>query len=169
MKKTFRLIITAAVLLLLLNLFNACATPYSPYSWWGNTGYQETFYAPDVVSVSFTGNKTTPYERVHDFALLRAAELALRNNYPYFEVISDKDISTSSVTTTGGSSNTVERTSNKTGEKTTTTTHTPTTSAVEVAPKILLEVKFHNNRPDSGKIYESRFIDGSIRAKYKLN
>jgi hypothetical protein len=61
-----------------------CATGYHSYSLSG--GYSETWYAPDTVRVVFRGNEYTFPEQTQDFALLRAAELAIAHGYSYFRL-----------------------------------------------------------------------------------
>jgi hypothetical protein len=56
-------------------LFSSCATPYRPLN--DRYGYSEKQVAIDVYEVSFLGNGSTSHERVLDFAMLRAAEIAL--------------------------------------------------------------------------------------------
>jgi hypothetical protein len=155
----------------LITLLAACSTSYQPLSRMGG-GYQETFYAPDIVTVSFEGNKFTSYEKVNDFVMLRAAELALQNNYKYFEITFVKDLTTQRTTTSTGSSKTTETTTQKgknTEVRTSRTEYEPPSTLVHEYPKILLEVKFHNSKPENVIVYESSFINNSIKTKYDIN
>jgi hypothetical protein len=59
-----------------------CATPYQSSGLTG--GYKETKLAPDIARITVEGNGYTSRDRVQDFALLRASEMALQSGYPYF-------------------------------------------------------------------------------------
>lgn len=63
----------------------ACSTAYSPANFDG--GYSSTMLAKDTYIVNFRGNEATSPEKTRDLALLRAAEIALENGYPYFVVL----------------------------------------------------------------------------------
>jgi hypothetical protein len=56
-------------------LLSSCATPYKPLD--HCYGYSEKQVAIDVYEVSFLGNGNTSHDRALDFAVLRAAEIAL--------------------------------------------------------------------------------------------
>jgi len=56
-------------------LLSSCATPYKPLD--HRYGYSEKQVAIDVYEVSFLGNGSTSHDRALDFAVLRAAEIAL--------------------------------------------------------------------------------------------
>ena len=49
-------------------------------------GYNDLEISPKFVRVTFKGNSSTDYTRAVDFALLRAAEVAVERGYPYFVV-----------------------------------------------------------------------------------
>src|SRR6266446_847886 len=65
-----------------------CATPYQRNQLRGGVagGFSETKLAPDYYRVTFRGNGLTQPERASDFALLHAADIALENGYPFFEI-----------------------------------------------------------------------------------
>ncbi len=71
-------------------LLVACASseaPYAPASEVGDVGYAESQLSTDRYRVSYTGRADTPLELVQDYALLRAAELTVAQNYDWFEVV----------------------------------------------------------------------------------
>lgn len=70
-------------------LFSGCSTSYQASGL--NGGYSEIKKTPDSFIVVFKGNRFTPYEKVMEYALKRAAELTLKNGYKYFSVISSTD------------------------------------------------------------------------------
>ena len=64
----------------------SCATPYRPLK--HQSGYSEQQVGKDEYEVSFLGNGSSSYDRVLDFALLRAAEIALKRQAKCF-IVSD--------------------------------------------------------------------------------
>ena len=67
-----------------------CATSYHRLNYTGE-GYSEILTNPDSFIVTFKGNVCTSPETVAQYALLRAAELTLKNGYKYFIVNSSID------------------------------------------------------------------------------
>jgi hypothetical protein len=63
----------------------ACAPPYQPAGMMG--GYRELPLGGDTVLVSFHWTRFTSPDRIMDFLLLRAAEVALDRGAPYFVVL----------------------------------------------------------------------------------
>jgi hypothetical protein len=67
----------------------ACATAptrYQPVGP-GGVGYSELRIEPDRYRVTFQGGPGAPPQQVQDFALLRAADLALAGGYDWFRVV----------------------------------------------------------------------------------
>lgn len=62
----------------------ASQTPYQPAEERGKVGYSETQLTENRYRITFTGNSRTPSETVQDYALLRAAELTLQEDYEWF-------------------------------------------------------------------------------------
>jgi len=71
--------------ILLAVIVCSCGTPYRPVK--NGTGFADEQIAPDMFVISFQGNGHDVSEKVSDFALLRAAQLALAHGYPYFGVV----------------------------------------------------------------------------------
>jgi hypothetical protein len=99
----------AIVLLLLLA---GCATRYGEEGWFSN-GWTNSQLTDDTFIVSFKANAMTKADDTYKYALLRAAELALEEDYQYFLVLSSVDRSVTSrselgVITTPGTSLTVK-------------------------------------------------------------
>ena len=73
-----------------LSILAACATAvgtaYAPADSKGY-GFTETRIEADRWRVVFAGDGATPPDVVEDFALLRAAELAVENGYDWFRVV----------------------------------------------------------------------------------
>lgn len=72
-------------LAMLLTIPAGCATDYKSQSFRG--GYSEVRLDANVFTVRFAGNAYTSPEKAADFCLLRCAELALANGYPYFIIV----------------------------------------------------------------------------------
>ncbi len=76
--------------LVVASLLASCATGYGQKSLFSG-GFEDTQLGPDIFRVSFSGNDSTSMARTKDFALLRSAELALENGYPYFVVVDEQE------------------------------------------------------------------------------
>ncbi len=63
-------------------LFSGCSTPYQGSGLRG--GYDESQLSKDTWRVTFTGNAATSEQRAVDFTLLRCAELAKSEGFPFF-------------------------------------------------------------------------------------
>ena len=83
--KNFLLIITISALLC------ACATPYKKASKVSGKGYFTTKLQDKVYDITFNGNDETDLKKARDYALLRAAEVCLENNYQTFNIIDKAD------------------------------------------------------------------------------
>ena len=88
---TYRKIVPVALLALALA---GCATRYDPDD---DESYQERQLAtaPPVYEVFFLGNRYSDPDRMRDFAMLRAAELALEAGYTHFRVTDSESWSNS--------------------------------------------------------------------------
>ncbi len=64
---------------------SSCATPYELLD--HHYGYSERRVTNDVYEVTFLGNGNSSYERVLDFAMLRAAEIALSHHAKSFALL----------------------------------------------------------------------------------
>jgi hypothetical protein len=68
-------------------LLVSCLTAYGPMYDNSLGGFSDTQLDKDLFVVNYYGNTYTSSERVSDLALLRAANLATENGFPYFKVI----------------------------------------------------------------------------------
>lgn len=78
--------ILAAAMLALASCATAVGTAYGPADSRGY-GYTEMRIESDRYRVIFAGDGATPPETVEDYAMLRAAELAIENGYDWFRVV----------------------------------------------------------------------------------
>ena len=66
----------------------ACATPtvYGPAATANGPGYREYRIEPGRYRITFQGGPGAPVQQVQDYALLRAADLAIADGYDWFRV-----------------------------------------------------------------------------------
>jgi hypothetical protein len=86
-----RLFIAAAGAFWLAACATAVGTAYAPADNKGY-GYADTRIEADRYRITFSGDGATPQDVVEDYALLRAADIALSNSYDWFRVVS-RDVS----------------------------------------------------------------------------
>jgi hypothetical protein len=72
-------------------LFCSCATPYQPLG--DRYGYSEQQISNSVYEVSFRANGHSSYQRALDFAMLRAAEIALSHDAKSFAILDVANLS----------------------------------------------------------------------------
>ena len=67
----------------------ACVTPthYQPVTKAGGVGFSELRIEPGRYRITFQGGAGAPEVQVQDYALLRAADLALADGYDWFRVV----------------------------------------------------------------------------------
>lgn len=137
----------------------------------GNGGFEEVELERGYYRITFKGNDATSKERASDFALLRASELMKNNQCNAFKVVRASD-----EVRTGGLLLPQTQTTNvslSSFGNTTTGNSTSTRYGGGVAtlyfPKTTLEVKCVTENPDVEKgIYETDFINSSLKSKYKI-
>jgi hypothetical protein len=145
-----------------------CATPYQSSGLTG--GYKETKLAPDIARITVEGNGYTSRDRVQDFALLRASEMALQSGYPYFTVLNERNDSTTGSFTTAGSSYTsgsvygVGNSAYYSG----TTTYAPGQTMTFQFPETGLLVKFLKKKPADALVFDANFLSSTLKQKYKI-
>ena len=141
-----------AAVLVLTVLGSACATGYTSRKD-GAGAFSETQVDRNVWVVRFSGNRYTSDERATDLTLLRSAELALDNGFPYFAIIGSADESSqTSFTQVHGS-----------GRSAWASTHT------RRAPGLANTIVGLKQRPEDGSYaFDAEFIRDSMRKKYGL-
>ena len=137
----------------------------------GRYGYSDLEISPTIVRVTFKGNSSTNDTRAVDFALLRAAEIALERGYPYF-IVRDRVNASTSRTYTTTSQGVPMTTCDKKGRCTTTYGPSMTTSSTSRWPvhDNLIEL-FSEIPPDSATLFvlEAGFVQRVLREKYELD
>ena len=155
--------------LLVAVISGGCATGYQPTGFAG--GFSETQLSENVYQVRFNGNGFTTSERASDFALLRSADVCLRDGYRYF-IVADAESSEKIGTYTTPIQSTTQGLGTVIGTNvysSSTTTTTGGQTYVISKPGHSMLVAFYNTPPnDLGFVYDARFIDASVREKYGL-
>lgn len=77
----------SAIVLLAALFLPGCATEYQARA--ADGGYTQTQLGPQTWQVVFEGNRYTDTAQMHDFALLRGAELTLQQGYSHFTYAAD--------------------------------------------------------------------------------
>ena len=72
-------------LILLTLIISSCATSYQRKAY--HNGYSDLQMDKNLFQVAFKGNSHTSMERAVDYALLRASEITLDNDFRYFSII----------------------------------------------------------------------------------
>ncbi|MEL7490941.1 MAG: hypothetical protein AAGJ73_09480 [Pseudomonadota bacterium] len=70
----------------------AVGTSYGPAADAKGFGYEDSRIEDDRFRIIFRGDGATPAEAVEDFALLRAAELAIENDFDWFRIVSSNTV-----------------------------------------------------------------------------
>lgn len=123
-------------------LLSACVTGYAPST--GGDGFSETQLSPTSFQVTFRGNTKTTPERAYDFALLRAAELALNNKCPYFVV-------NSALAGDNGSAGVM----------------ISNAFVAKKKPEVSLSIRIYSAKP-AGDSLDSAYVRNSVRTKYQI-
>ena len=129
-------------------------------------GFTDTQLDDNVWEVTFNGNGYTSADRVRDFALLRASEIALTNGYAYFAVADDRDSSKTSTQQTQGygsySASCAGNTCSGTSSYTPGTTYNVTKHGNS---RIAI---MYREKPADTFVYNARMVFDQVVADYKL-
>lgn len=146
----------------------ACATGYQSSGLTG--GFSETQLDQNVFRVSFQGNAFTRPERAEEMTLLRSAELALKNGYSHFVIVSNSASSREGNYTAPTQSYT---TANVTGMGNTALGTANTTTSGGMAyriskPSTTNTIMCFKGRPSDaqGMVYDANFVFNSLGGKY---
>jgi hypothetical protein len=141
----------------LLGLLVGCATPYKSNGFGG--GYGETQLAPDTFQVYFNGNSSTSSERARDFALLRAADVTLKQGFTCFAILNQNNAAAAhsydsqGLGYTRGSGNADDAS----GE-----------TVTFYKPQSGLMIHCFRAKPDGVDTFDAAFLRTSIQEKYHL-
>lgn len=152
-----------------LLLLTGCATSYQPDSFTG--GFSEVQLDKNVWKVSFVGNGFTRSERAEELAMLRSAELTLKNGYSFFAFVSSSTRNTTHAIPQASTSTTTFN-ATSIGGSTFGTAQTNTIGGGMMyvnKPSSDNTVMMFSTRPNiSAMVYDASFICNSIGKKYEV-
>ena len=152
-----------------LLLIAGCATSYQAQSFSG--GFSETQLDRNVFKVTFKGNGYTQSERAEDFALLRSAELTLKNGFSHFAIVDGRQSADYGVLTTPTQSYTTGSVTayGNTAYGSARTTTTGGQSFIIKKPSSTNTIVCFNGKPENGMfVYDAQFIYDSLSTKYGI-
>lgn len=147
---------------------SGCATSYQSTGFTG--GYSETQLAPDVFRVVFKGNGYTSRQRSQDLAMLRAAEVVLKNDFTHFAVINESNTTQVHSFTSSGSAQTTG-TAIRSGNYVTysgSTSYSPGQTTTFYKPEAGLLVRGFKAKPDGIFAFDATFLKDSLRKQYGI-
>jgi len=148
-------------------LLGGCATAYKPDGLSG--GFSETQIDTNVFRVSFRGNGSTRIERAEELALLRSAELTLKNGFTHFVIIDGRTREQLSTYTTPTQTYTTANATaygNSANGAAHTTTYGGQTFLIS-APSTTNTIMCFNGKPNiQAFIYDAKFICNSLGQKH---
>jgi len=83
-----RVVTILALAVVLSGCVTAAGTSYGPAASSKGFGYEDSRIEDNRFRITFRGDGATSVDIVEDFALLRAAELTLENDYEWFRIVS---------------------------------------------------------------------------------
>lgn len=145
---------------LMLALAGCGSTPYQASKGAFNEGYAETQLSQNIWQVHFEGNGDTSRQQAEDFCILRGAELASQNGYPYFSVADRRDDVATITQSTPISVHVFGNYGYVTGGH---------VYSVDRPISVKTIIGFRNKEEAKGDIvFESKFIINSITEKYSI-
>lgn len=161
-------------------LFCSCATEYRPLK--HHYGYFESQVGKDQYEVGFLANADSSYERVLDFALLRSAEIALRQKAKSFTVSDVVNLSSARKYRTGSQyyrtaspflstrGNVVPSVPEFSGDiDRSYLMWIPGEERIFYKPGVLLKIALSASVSNSGAAYDPSELREKLRRKYDLN
>lgn len=82
---------------------SGCSTTYGAIDAWNGGGVTAAPITSDTYRISAQGNSYTDANTIQDYAFLKAAETTLAASKTHFTIVSDRDSTTSTTQSTGGS------------------------------------------------------------------
>ena len=160
---------------LVLMLAGCGGSNYRAAKSYADYGYVETQLREDIYRLQYQAKKSASGAQSSDFALLRAAELALSHSYPYFVILDRADEVRDATKHMAGRRQTevtfdsYDGTTGS-GSGTAVTRVSGGATFLSAEPRSLLLIRFvKDQKPEDGKlIYDAQFVRDSIREKYQL-
>jgi hypothetical protein len=148
-------------------LLGGCATAYQPEGFSG--GFSETQLDTNIFRVSFRGNGYTRAERAEELALLRSAELTLKNGFTHFAIIDSRSREQLGTYTTPTQSYTTANATaygNSAYGTARTTTYGGQTFMIS-EPSTTNTIMCFNGKPNiQALVYDAQFVCNSLGQKY---
>jgi hypothetical protein len=128
-------------------------------------GYSDTKIQEGVYSIQFKGRSDTNVQRISDFALLRAAELALRDGYSYFTVLTEKSDDKKVTDAIPHDAPTIACS----GRHCFSSFYTVWQTYSYSIPSIYFMVQAHKEKPDThATVFDARQVKSNIETQYGL-
>jgi hypothetical protein len=158
--------------ILVLAALSGCATPYQKIGTDLSGGHSFHRISTDVFVVSFMGNGFTPPRQAADFAMLRAAEIALEYKFRYFAILGEFDrsgVDCAQFTTPGSTTGSVINYGDFATFSAITTP--PTTTQIPIfEPGSELAIRCYDKAPGghTGQVFEATNVASQLRLRYKV-
>lgn len=159
----------SALFILCVLLAAGCTTGYQKKDLWGY-GYHETKLQDDVYRVDFEGDAASEPTEIKDFTLMRSAEFALQNGYPYFVILDRTSENKVSVVETPGYEFDDYYYDPVRPYILRPRYRRPTTYTVFTEPSMSNTIQGYRERPTNvnNLIYDAKKILENLKSKYKL-
>ncbi len=156
---------TKLIPVMLLGLFFAGCAVYQPNNLLTG-GYSEVQLAPDVFSISFEGASWHGAGAAHDFAMLRAADVTVKNGFRYFGIFTIRERASKTSIRKPGSISTDDYVIGNTfyGPS----TFIPAETLDIAHPRSRLIIKCFTYKPRNILVLDARLLKRSIRKAYNL-
>lgn len=141
-------------------VLSGCATGYKQSGITG--GYSETQLSENAFRVAFNGNGYANRERVFDFALLRAAEVAIQHGFRYFVVVDSANDSSLSTYTAPS------QTYSTNGAYGQSTTYPGQTYLITKPSAVNTIVCFAEKPSNAAMVFDADFLQKSLKLKYGI-
>jgi len=151
------------LMIFIAGLLGACATQYQPQGATG--GFTETQLDRNVFRVTFSANAYTSAQQAEEMALLRSAEVTLKNGFTHFVITQGKSSAEYSAHTTPTYSDTTV--SSRRGKAYASTTTYGGETRVSTFPTTTNTITCFKGRPNvPGVVHDARFVVNSLSPKY---
>jgi hypothetical protein len=160
---------TMAIAVVGLAVIGGCITSYGARGAFG--GFSETMLSADVARVRrMRNNEYTSGERAKDLTLLRAAEIMLGNDLPYFAVLNEKNgnqVGTDAAPETTLTSETLN-TSDNNETNSANTTYVSGESFINYKPEKGILVRGFKEKPKEFFTFDAELTIQALKSKYKM-
>jgi hypothetical protein len=144
---------------------SGCAA-YGPNNFWTG-GYTDTQLAPDVFRITFQGSAWSGAQNAQDLAMLRAADLTVKNGFSYFAIMTSAEGAWRGSVTTPGQ---LVATGYGAGKMYYVRgTYTPGATIAIEHPRSGLLIKCFTSKPENIPVLDARFLQKSIRRTYNIS